>query len=298
MAKQFSLTYDSYNNWTIPLNLAIGFHILLAFSIIFLPGLLKSRPKFEDIYTVNLIDFSEPVAEQVAAPPPQQAPKPEPEPEPEPVKPEKQAPVLEPVKVAPPVEPVKAVSIKPLKRKIKKKIIKKPDQNIERQKQLEKLKRQSIAEALKAEKLAAEQARLAAEEAERQQKLLEQQLAAVRNQVRSSTKTTTAKTAASSGAKSALSTQYHGAIMNHVTQYWSLPEFKNWNVGLSAVVVVTISKNGKIIKQFFEKRSGDSAFDQYVRKTLQDADPLPPIPAALRENQIEIGLVFRPGSIQ
>ena len=296
MAKQFSLTYDSYNNWTIPLNLAIGFHILLAFSIIFLPGLLKPRPKFEDIYTVNLIDFSEPAAEQVTAPPPQKAP--EPKAEPEPVKAEKQAPVLEPVKVAPPAEPVKAVSIKPLKRKIKKKIIKKPDQNIERQKQLEKLKRQSIAEALKAEKIAAEQARLAAEEAERQQKLLEQQLAAVRNQVRSSSKTTTAKTGASSGAKSALSTQYHGAIMNHVTQYWSLPEFKNWNAGLSAVVVVTISKNGRISKQFFEKRSGDSAFDQYVRKTLQDADPLPPIPAALRKSQIEIGLVFRPGSIQ
>lgn len=298
MAKQFSLTYDSYNNWTIPLNLAIGFHILLAFSIIFLPGLLKPRPKFEDIYTVNLIDFSEPAAEQVTAPPPQKAPEPKAEAEPEPVKAEKQAPVLEPVKVAPPAEPVKAVSIKPLKRKIKKKIIKKPDQNIERQKQLEKLKRQSIAEALKAEKIAAEQARLAAEEAERQQKLLEQQLAAVRNQVRSSSKTTTAKTGASSGAKSALSTQYHGAIMNHVTQYWSLPEFKNWNAGLSAVVVVTISKNGRISKQFFEKRSGDSAFDQYVRKTLQDADPLPPIPAALRKSQIEIGLVFRPGSIQ
>lgn len=298
MAKQFSITYDSYNNWTIPINLAIGFHILLAFSIIFLPGLLKPRPKFEDIYTVNLIDFSEPAAEQVSAPPQQQAPKPEPKPEPEPVKAEKQAPVLEPVKVAPPAEPVKAVSIKPLKRKIKKKIIKKPDQNIVRQKQLEKLKRQSIAEALKAEKLAAEQARLAAEEAERQQKLLEQRLTAVRSQVRSSTKTTTAKTGASSGAKSALSTQYHGAIMNHVTQYWALPEFKNWNADLSAVVVVTFSKNGRIVNQFFEKRSGDSAFDQYVRKTLQDADPLPPIPAALRKNQMELGLVFRPGSIQ
>lgn len=296
MAKQYTLTYDSYNNWTVPLNLAIGFHILLAFSILFLPGLMKPRPKFEDIYTVNLIDFSEPAPEQVSAPPEPEVPAPEPKPEP--VKAEKQAPVLEPVKAAPPPEPVKAVSIKPLKRKIKKKIIKKPDQRIEKQKQLEKLKRQSIAEALKAEKLAAEQARLAALEAERQQKLLEQQLDTIRNQVRSNPKSSRSKTAASSGAKSALSTQYHGAIMNHVTQYWSLPEFKNWDVGLSAIVVITIAKNGRIVKQFFEKRSGDSAFDQYVRKTLQDADPLPSIPAALRKDQVEIGLRFRPGSIQ
>lgn len=296
MAKQYILTYDSYNNWTIPLNLAIGFHILLAFSILFLPGLMKPRPNFEDIYTVNLIDFSEPAAQQVSAPVQPQVPAPEPKPEP--VKAEKQAPVLEPVKAAPPPEPVKAVSIKPLKRKIKKKIVKKPDRTIEKQKQLEKLKRQSIAEALQAEKLAVEQALLAAEEAERQQKLLEQQLDTVRNQVRNSPKSGTSRTTASSGAKSALSTQYHGAIMNHVTQYWSLPEFKNWDPGLSAIVVITIAKNGRIVKQFFEKRSGDSAFDQYVRKTLQDADPLPPIPAALRKDQIEIGLRFRPGSIQ
>ncbi len=297
MAKQYSLTYDSYNNWTIPLNLAIVFHILLALSILFLPGLFKARPKYEDIYTVNLIDFSEPAAEQAAASPPQQT-APEPEPEPEPIKTEVKEVVLEPVKTAPAPQEIKAVSIKPLKRKIKKEVVKKPDQAREKQNQLDKLERQSIAEALRAEKLAAEQARLAAEEAERQQKLMEQQLAAVRNQVRSSQRSAVSRPAGPSGAKSALSTQYYGAIMNHVTQYWSLPEFKNWDPGLAAVVVVTISKNGRIVKQFFEKGSGDAAYDQYVRKTLQDADPLPPIPAALRQDQVEIGLVFRPGSIQ
>ncbi len=299
MAKQYSLTYDSYNNWTIPLNLAIVFHILLALSILFLPGLFKARPKYEDIYTVNLIDFSEPAAEQAAATPPQQtAPAPEPEPEPEPVKAEAKEVVLEPVKTVPAPQEIKAVSIKPLKRKIKREVVEKPDQAREKQNQLDKLERQSIAEALRAEKLAAEQARLAAEEAERQQKLMEQQLAAVRNQVRSSQRSAVNRPAGPSGAKSPLSTQYYGAIMNHVTQYWSLPEFKNWDPGLTAVVVVTISKNGRIVKQFFEKGSGDAAYDQYVRKTLQDADPLPPIPAALRQDQVEIGLVFRPGSIQ
>ena len=292
MAKQYTLTYDSYNNWTLPLNLAIGFHILLVFSIVYLPDLLKPRPKFEDIYTVNLIEVSEPAPVQEAAPPQQEAP--EPEPEPEPVKDQKLAPVLEPIKPVPPApKEVKAVSIKPLKRKIKKKVVK-PDN---RQKELDRIKRQRLAEALQAEKQAAEQARLAAEEAERQQKLMEQQLAAVRNQVRSTPARPTTQRK-SSGARSALSTQYHGAIMNHVTQYWSLPEFKNWDLGLSAIVVVTIAKNGSIQSKFFEKRSGDSAFDQYVRKTLQDADPFPPIPAALRKNQIEIGLRFRPGSIQ
>ena len=297
MAKQYSLTYDSYDNWTIPLNLAIVFHILLALSILFLPGLFKSRPKYEDIYTVNLIEFSEPAVDKVAASPPQQT-APEPEPVPEPVKTEVKEVVLEPVKTAPAPQEIKAVSIKPLKRKIKKDVVEKPDPAKEKKNQLDKLERQSIAEALRAEKLAAEQARLAAEEAERQQKLMEQQLAAIRNQVRSSQKSAASSPARSSGEKSPLEKQYYAAITNHVTQYWSLPEFKNWDPGLSAVVVVTISKNGRIVKQFFEKRSGDAAYDQYVRKTLQEADPLPPIPTALRQEQVEIGLVFRPGSIQ
>ncbi|MEE4166493.1 MAG: energy transducer TonB [Desulfocapsaceae bacterium] len=288
------MTYDSYNSWTIPLNMAIVFHVFLATSIVFLPGLLKSRPKYEDIYTVNLIEFAEPAPQQPAAPPPQTAA----EPEPEPLKTEAKEVVLEPVKTAPAPQEVKAVSIKPLKRKIKKEVVKQPDQAVERQKQLEVLRRQSIAEALRAEKLAAEQAQLAAEEAERQQKLLEQQLAAVRNQVRSSQKVAPSRPAGSQAAQSGVMGQYNAALINHVTRYWSLPEFKNWDPNLLAVVVITIGKDGRIVKQFFEKRSGDSAYDQYVRKTLQDADPLPPIPAALRKDQIEIGIRFRPGSIQ
>lgn len=293
MAKQYSLTYDSYNKWTIPLNLAVGFHMLVVFSILFLPGIMKPRPKFEDIYTVNLIDYSEPAVESTPAPPTP----PVVEPKPEPVVSEKAAPIIEPVKVAPAPKEIKAVSIKPLKRKIKKKVTNTNNQELVKKKKLEQIKRQRIAEALRAEQLAAEQARLAAEEAERQQKILENQLDAVRKQVRTSPRTTTGSSKAS-GAQSALSTQYYGAIMNHVTQYWSLPEFKSWDPGLYAVVVVTISKNGKIVNQFFETRSADANFDQYVRKTLQDADPLPPIPAALRKQQIEIGLRFRPGSIQ
>ena len=72
MAEQYIVTYDSYDNWVLPLNLAVGFHIVLALSIVFVPGLFKSKPKFEDIYTVNLINISEPSIEQEIAQPQQQ----------------------------------------------------------------------------------------------------------------------------------------------------------------------------------------------------------------------------------
>ena len=289
--KQYSLTYDTYDSWTLPLNLAIGFHILLVVSVLYLPGIFKPRPKFDDIYTVNLIEFSEP------APPVQPEPvveQPTAQPEPEIVEDQELAPVLEPIKpIPPPPKEVKAVSIKPLKRKIKKKIIKPDNRQLER----ERLQRKRLAEALQAEERAAEEARRAAEEAERQQKLMEQQLATIKSQITTPSQKPSSRQR-SSGAKSALETQYYATITNHVTQFWTLPEFKRWDRNLLAVVVVTVAQNGSVSLDFFEKRSGDEPFDQYVRKTIQEANPFPRIPAALKKNKIELGLRFTPEGIQ
>lgn len=296
MAKQYSVTYDSYDNWVLPLNLAVGFHIVLALSIVFVPGLFKSKPKFEDIYTVNLINISEPSIEQEVAQP-QQQPETTPPPQPKPIKAKKIAAIAEPVKLDPVPVPKKAISIKPLKRKIKKKVKDKtPD--IAQQKQLEKLKREKIAEAIKAENIAAEQARLAAEEAARQQKLLEQQLAQIRSQAPSQAQRSGRSGSRSSGTFSVLEKQYYSSIINRVSQFWALPEFRPWDPSLQAVVIVTIAQDGTIKNQFFEERSQDPTFDQFVRKTLQNANPLPAIPPALKKRQYEIGLRFRPGSIQ
>ena len=67
---------------------------------------------------------------------------------------------------------------------------------------------------------------------------------------------------------------------------------------LTAVVVITINKNGHIANMFFEKKSGDRIFDQFVTKTIESASPLPPIPPAMKKQRYEIGLRFKPGSIR
>ena len=296
MAEQYIVTYDSYNNWVLPLNLAVGFHIVLALSIVFVPGLFKSKPKFEDIYTVNLINISEPSIEEEIAQP-QQPPETITAPQPKPVEAKKIAAIAEPVKVNPTAAPVKAVSIKPLKRKIKKKV-QPTTPDIAQQKELEKLKREKIAEAIQAEKIAAEQARIAAEEAARQQKLLEQQLAQLKNQRVSQVPRSNRSGSRSSGTLSVLEKQYYSSIINRVSQFWALPEFRPWDPSLQAIVIITIAQDGTITNQFFEERSQDPTFDQFVRKTLQNANPLPAIPPALKKKQYEIGLRFRPGSIQ
>ena len=52
-----------------------------------------------------------------------------------------------------------------------------------------------------------------------------------------------------------------------------------------------------IFSEHFEKSSGDKLFDQFVQKTLREAAPLPPIPAALQQSQVEVGLRFKPSGL-
>lgn len=291
MAKQYSVTYAAYNNWLMPLNLAIGFHLVVAFGVLFLPGLLKPTPKFEDIYTVNLVNIAEPAFEQSAP-----APAPEPVAQPEPAPSKEAVAIADPVKpVEPQVAPAKPVSLKPSKRKIKKKI---KDPQPDRRKELEKIKRQKIAEAVKAEQLAAEQARIAADEAERQRKIMEQQLNQIRSQVRTTPTKPSSGSRSGSNTLSAIENQYFATIRGRIMQFWALPEFKQFDDSTQAIIVIKISRNGTIIKQFFEKYSNDQTFDQFVEKAIKDASPLPAIPPAIKDKSFEIGLRFSPGNIQ
>lgn len=291
MSEQYRITYGEYNSWVLPLNLAVGFHILLAVSILVLPDLLKPKPKFEEIYTVNLINLAEPVVQP-------SAPEPVPEPAVQPVPEISPKAVSIPDKVQPPPpqpKEIKPVSLKPVKRKIKKKV---KDPNLERQKELERLKRQRLAEAMKAEQLAAEQARIAAEEAERQQRLMEQQLNKIRSQVRTQPANRSSGGQRSSSTLSALERQYINSVGGHIMNHWSLPEFKQFDDSTQAIYVIRVSRDGSILKEFFEQYSNDPTFDQFVKKTVKQATPLPPMPPALKGNDYEFGLRFRPRGIQ
>ncbi len=50
------------NEWKLPLNLAIGIHVMIVLAALYLPGFFKAKPKFADIYTVSLVNIAEPVA--------------------------------------------------------------------------------------------------------------------------------------------------------------------------------------------------------------------------------------------
>ena len=328
------------NEWKLPLNLAVGFHLLIALAIIYLPNLLAPTPRIEETYTVNLINISEtlPAAPSAPAAPAKPAP-PKPaaaQPPPTPAKPitqpapkkivEKAIALEEPEIIEPtPVEtpaPPEAVSIKPTKRKIKAepppqpppKKVEKDVSQLQRQKLAEMIRneqkaaevKQMVAEAkqrvLEAERKAQEEARILAEEADLERRLAE----AAAKRERAAAETSRAATASesqtggprTSDGPSALEKQYYAAVMARIQAFWSLPEYKKWDPALKATVVITIEQDGRIAGSFFESGSGDTTFDRFATKALQDVGTLPPIPAAIRKDRLEIGLNFTPGGIR
>jgi len=307
------------DEWKLPLNIAIAFHVLIALAIVYLPQLLAPTPRIEELYTVNLIniaDLAPTAAETPAKPEPPAKPAPA-KPAPAKPAPAKPIPKVTPQKVAEkaialeepeiteptPVTPVatpEAVSIKPMKQKVKNELPPEPPPK-KVEKDMSQLQRQRLAEMIRAEQKAAEEARILAEEAELEKRLAEAALN--RMKAAASRPTTSATQAAVGGPRvsdqpSALEKQYYAAIIARIQAFWSLPEYRKWDPELKATVVITVEKDGRIAGSYFESQSSDKTFDRFAAKTLQDVGHLPPIPAAIRKDRLEIGLNFTPGGIR
>ncbi|MCP4716218.1 MAG: TonB C-terminal domain-containing protein, partial [Deltaproteobacteria bacterium] len=63
---------------------------------------------------------------------------------------------------------------------------------------------------------------------------------------------------------------------------------------LEAIVLITINRNGTVVRSAFEKKSGNSHLDRSVIRAIKKASPLPPLPAGFRENNLELGIRFMP----
>lgn len=295
------------NGWKIPFNLALGIHIMILLGAMYLPEIFKAKPKFADIYTVSLVNISEPV--ETAQPakvqepsPAKAAPKPAPAAPPkikQPV-PEKAVPIEEPQKEVEKVAPAppKAVSLKPLKQK-KVKEIKEPEPPPKKT-ATDRKEIQKLAEALREEEILAEKARIAREALEQERQILAESIKSL-NAARQSSTAAEQQPAASAtigGSSNLIERQYHAAIFSRLQQFWSLPEYMQKDQSLNAVVVITIQQDGEVANMVFESKSGDRVFDQFVSKTIAAANPLPPIPPAMKKQSYEIGLRFKPDSIQ
>ncbi len=298
--------------WKLPFNLAILFHVLIVVIAIVSPRYFHKKPIVPEFLTVDLINIAAPIpaaAAKQSSPQLKSSPPPVAAQKPKVVKPQKTAPIAPIVEqeMVPQLAPPKAISIKPIKRKIKKKIV--PDTSIadaqkakekkRKQKEIARQKQQQLLQEARRKKSLADAEEAAANDAVKALKNLLRSDAAVTAATQERTQSGSGQNARSGGGSSnIIESQYQSSIFSSLQEHWALPDIKTWDSSLTAVVIIDIAKSGKIIRHSFEKRSGDRVFDQFVSRTIQESNPLPPIPAAMRVQQYRIGLRFKPGKIQ
>jgi len=92
---------------------------------------------------------------------------------------------------------------------------------------------------------------------------------------------------------------YRSLIPNHIENNWVFNEqLVGGRTDLESVIVIKIMQNGEITDIWFEKKSGNSYFDDSVYKAVKKSSPLPPLPREYTRPYYELGLIFTPKGLK
>ena len=89
--------------------------------------------------------------------------------------------------------------------------------------------------------------------------------------------------------------RYYSSIWQKIKREWTIPDdFKGKMNSLEAILNVTINRDGTVQKISYEKRSGNSQYDQFAWEAINKARPFPPIPKEIKGETLELGIRFHP----
>lgn len=91
---------------------------------------------------------------------------------------------------------------------------------------------------------------------------------------------------------------YYGSIWTRIKRRWSMPPDLLPRENIEAIIHVRIFRNGSVEGVSFEKRSGNSYFDESAIRAVRKASPFPPLPEGIGENGIEMGIRFHSSELQ
>jgi colicin import membrane protein len=86
--------------------------------------------------------------------------------------------------------------------------------------------------------------------------------------------------------------KYHMDVMDKIKEVWRMPAAskKDWET----IMVIKIRRDGVVVDIIPEKPSGNRAYDESIQRAVKAAQPLPRIPAGIRDDVLELGFRFRP----
>jgi TonB family protein len=86
---------------------------------------------------------------------------------------------------------------------------------------------------------------------------------------------------------------YYNEIWAKIKKEWTIPENLSEKKGdWEPIIILTIERDGRVQKSWFEKRSGNNLYDQSAVRAIKKAEPFPPLPKEWGENTLEIGIRF------
>lgn len=86
---------------------------------------------------------------------------------------------------------------------------------------------------------------------------------------------------------------YNAEIWHQITKNWAFSqEMAGNHADLEAVIIVKIMRDGEIRDVWFEKRSGNSYFDDSAHKAVKKSNPLPSLPEGFLKPFYEVGFRF------
>ncbi len=91
-----------------------------------------------------------------------------------------------------------------------------------------------------------------------------------------------------------LEQKYYLDIMDKIKAVWNMPSIAVGKKNLEMDVVIKIRKDGKLVDINIDKGSGNRIYDESAIRAIRAAEPLPPIPAVLNKDSIEIPFAFKP----
>ncbi len=101
-----------------------------------------------------------------------------------------------------------------------------------------------------------------------------------------------------SGEINAKTNDYTNIVSSKVHNNWSIPPELKPRGNIETIIEIKIMRDGSLAYAGFEKRSGNSFYDESTMKAVKKSAPFPPLPGVYPYNIMEIGIRFHPSQLR
>lgn len=92
---------------------------------------------------------------------------------------------------------------------------------------------------------------------------------------------------------------YRAQVSYYIEKNWAFSkQLAEGRADLVVVVVIKIMRNGEIKDVWFEKKSGNTYFDESAYKAVKKSNPLPMLPKGYLRPYYNLGLIFTPSGLR